>query len=67
MVAPPSFVNLEILRDGNFELCVLFVVINKFQINVVRVGTRVNIYVRKLRLLLKSDYQLPKNLFYLLQ
>ena len=67
MVAPPSLVNLEILRDGNFELCVLFVVINKFQINVVRVGTRVNIYVRKLRLLLKSDYQLPKNLFYLLQ
>ena len=52
MVVPSSSVTTERLRDENGELCRSFVVINKFQLLVVKLDTRVNIYVRKWRLLL---------------
>ena len=52
MLVPSSSVNMERLKDGIVDFCRQFVVINKFHVYVVKLDTRVNMYVKKWRLLL---------------
>ena len=54
MVVPYSSVNMKRLKDGNIEVCKLFFVIKNVlffgkpkQMQVVKLNTTVNIYIRK--------------------